>query len=62
MERIIEGFAERLSPELEKIRETLLNGKVLHVDESPLRTTEKLEYGENRLITSKNTTQSAYLR
>jgi hypothetical protein len=66
VERIIEGFADWLSPELEKIRETLLNGKMLHVDETPLRTTEKPEYGENggqkRLKTSKNTTQSAYLR
>jgi hypothetical protein len=66
VERIIEGFADRLSPELEKIRETLLNGRTLHVDETPLRTTEKPEYGENggrgRLKTSKNTTQSAYLR
>ena len=66
VERIIEEFAGRLSPELEKIRETLLNGKTLHVDETPLRTTEKPEYDENegqdRLKTSKNTTQSAYLR
>jgi transposase len=66
VERIIEEFAGRLSPELEKIRETLLNGKTLHVDETQLRTTEKPEYDENggqdRLKTSKNTTQSAYLR
>jgi hypothetical protein len=66
VERIIEGFADRLSPELEKIRETLLNGKRLHVDETPLRTTEKPEYGEdgkrNRLKTSEHSTQSAYLR
>jgi transposase len=66
VERTIEGFADRLSPELEKIRETLLNGKTLHVDETPLRTTEKPQYGEtagqNRLKTSKNATQSAYLR
>jgi transposase len=66
VERIIEGFSDRLSPELERIRETLLNGKRLHVDETPLRTTEKPEYDESgrrkRLKTSKNTTQSAYLR
>jgi transposase len=66
VERIIEGFAERLSPELEKIRTTLLNGKTLHVDETPLRTTEKPEYDESgcrgQLRTSKNTTQNAYLR
>jgi transposase len=66
IERIIEEYAARLSPELEEIRETLLNGKTLHVDETPLRTTEKPEYdetgGQNRLKTSKNATQSAYLR
>jgi regulator of replication initiation timing len=66
VERIIEEFADRLSPELEKIRETLLNGKTLHVDETPLRTTEKPEYDESgeqkRLKTSKNATQRAYLR
>jgi transposase-like protein len=66
VERIIEEYADRLSSELEKIRETLLNGKTLHVDETPLRTTEKPEYDENggqdRLKTSKNTTQSVYLR
>jgi hypothetical protein len=66
VERIIEGFADRLSPELEKIRRTLLNGKALHVDETPLRTTEKPEYGEEgelkRLKTVKNTTQNAYIR
>jgi transposase len=62
----MEEFAGRLSPELEKIREKLLNGKTLHVDESPLRTTEKPDFGESGeqegLKTSKNTTQSAYLR
>jgi hypothetical protein len=66
VERIIEEFAGRLSPELEEIRETLLNGKTLHVDETPLRTTEKAEYDENgdqkRLKTSKNATQTAYQR
>jgi transposase len=66
VERIIEGFAGQLSAELEKIRSTLLNGKTLHVDETPLRTTEKPEYGEDGrqkgLKTSKHTTQSAYLR
>jgi transposase len=66
VERIIEEYADRLSPELEEIRETLLNGKTLHVDETPLRTTEKPENdesgGEKRLNTSKNATQSAYLR
>jgi hypothetical protein len=66
VERIIEGFADRLSPELGEIRETLLNGNTLHVDETPLRTTEKPEYGESGeqkwLKTSKNSTQSAYLR
>jgi hypothetical protein len=66
VERIIQGFADRLCPELEEIREALLNGKTLHVDETPLRTTEKPEYGETGeqegLKTSKKTTQSAYLR
>jgi transposase len=66
VERMIEEFAGRLSPELEEIRKTLLNGKTLHVDETPLRTTEKPEYDENggqkRLKTSKNATQSACLR
>jgi hypothetical protein len=62
VERMIEEFAGRLSPELEKIRETLLNGKTLHVDETPLRTTEKPDYGGNRMKTTKNTTQSAYMR
>jgi transposase len=66
IERIIEEFASRLSPELEEIRETLLNGKTLHVDETPLRTTEKPEYdetgGQKQQKTSKNATQSAYLR
>ena len=62
----MEEFTGKLSPELEAIREVLLNGKTLHVDETPLRTTEKPEYdesgGQNRLKTSKNATQSAYLR
>jgi transposase len=66
VERIIEEFADRLSPKLEEIRETLLNGKTLHVDETPLRTTEKPEYdeggGQKRLKTSKNAAQNAYLR
>jgi hypothetical protein len=66
VEGIIEGFADRLSPELERIKETLLNGKTLHVDETPLRTTEKAEYGEDgeqkRLKTSENSAYSAYLR
>jgi transposase len=66
IERIMEEFAGQLSPELEKIRETLLNSKKLHVDETPLRTTEKPEYEgngrENRLKTSKKGTQSAYFR
>jgi hypothetical protein len=66
VKRIIEEFAGQLSPELEGIRETLLNGKTIHVDETPLRTTEKPEYDENggqeSLKTSKNATQSAYLR
>jgi hypothetical protein len=66
VERILEGYADRLSPELEEIRETLLNGKTIHVDETPLRTTEKPEYdedaGQERMKTSKNATQSAYLR
>jgi hypothetical protein len=66
VERIIKEFADQLSPELEKIKETLLNGKTLHVDETPLRTTEKPEYdesgGQKRLKTSKNAAQMAYLR
>jgi transposase len=62
VERMVEGFADRLSPELEKIRETLLNGKTLHVDETPLRTTEKPDYGGKEMKTSKNTTQNAYMR
>jgi transposase len=66
VERMIEEFADLLSPELEEIRETLLNGTTLHVDETPLRTTEKPEYDESgeqeRQKTSKNATQSAYLR
>lgn len=66
VERMAEGFADRLGPELGKIRETLLNGGTLHVDETPLRTTEKPGRGgdgvESRMEVSKNTTQSAYLR
>jgi transposase len=66
VEGIIKGFAGKLSPELERIRQTLLNGKTLHVDETPLRTTEKPEYDEKgeqkRLKVSKNATQNAYMR
>jgi transposase len=66
VEGIIKGFAGKLSPELEGIRQTLLNGKTLHVDETPLRTTEKPEYDEKgeqkRLKVSKNATQNAYMR
>jgi transposase len=47
VERIIEEYAGQLSPEIGKIRATLLNGRTLHADETPLRTTEKPEYGEN---------------
>lgn len=66
VERTIREFAERLSSELERIKETLLNGQTIHVDETQLKTTEKIEYGENeeanRFNTSKHTTQNAYLR
>jgi hypothetical protein len=66
IERVIEGFADRLSPELERIRETLLNGETLRMNETPLRTTEEPEYEGNgeqkRLKASKNGTQSAYIR
>lgn len=60
-------FAGKLrnSGELEQIRENLLNGDVIHVDETSERTTERPIYGENgefELETAKNKSFNAYVR
>jgi len=38
-----------------------LNGKVVHVDETPIKTSERPDLGEN-LETAERTTFSAYIR
>ena len=60
-------FAEKLetSGELEIIRENLLNGEVINVDETTKSTTERLTYQENEpptLETAKNKSFNAYVR
>ena len=60
-------FAEELekSGKLEEIRESLLNGEVINVDETPMRSTERKIYdkvGNAKKETSKKKTFNVYIR
>jgi len=44
IQRFMEEFAGKLDGELEGIKNSLLNEKVLHIDETPMRCTQKPEY------------------
>lgn len=49
LERFLQQFAQKLvsNGEIEAITEDLLNGEVMHTDETPLRCAETIEYLEN---------------
>jgi len=47
---------------LEAYTNDLLNGQVLHTDETPVRTTQRLDVGSPALETSAHTTFNAYVR
>jgi hypothetical protein len=46
LHKYLGDFSDRLQPELEVITRDLLDGKALNVDETPMRSTERLVYGE----------------
>jgi hypothetical protein len=48
--------------ELEPLIQDVLNGEVLHVDETPVRTTQRQEDEESSPETAEHTTYSAYIR
>lgn len=50
------------SIDLEVYTNDLLNGRVLHTDETPVRTTQRLDDGSSVLETSTHTTFNAYIR
>jgi len=62
----IEAFAKQFAQNLEKngeldtIINDLLNGKNMHVDDSPLRSTETIEYLENEEIAMREAKNSSY--
>ena len=63
---VIERFSGRLDGELAQIEEDLLNGLVMHTDETPMKTTEWLEPGDGKepekLEKSQKTSEKAYMR
>jgi len=63
---VIRRFSGRLDGELVKIQEDLLNGLVMHTDETPMKTTEWAEPGEgkepDKLEKSLKTSEKAYMR
>jgi transposase len=70
-ESALEGFNQEFSMKLEKsgkledIRKSLLNGDVINVDETPMRSTERKIYdktGGYEIETSKNKTFNVYIR
>ncbi len=48
--------------DLEPLKRDLLNGSMMHTDESPVRTTQRLEPGQDRPEQASGTTLSAYIR
>jgi hypothetical protein len=66
VESFLSQFAQKLPGELKAIEDDLINGKVINTDDTPLRCTQKPEYGkpdeEPVLITAKNTTFDVTLR
>lgn len=66
LNRVIQRFSGRLDDELAKIEEDLLNGMVMHTDESPMKTTEWMEPGKGKetgkLEKSHKTSEKAYMR
>lgn len=63
---VIQRFSGRLEGELEKIEEELLNGPVMHTDETPMKTTEWIEPGKGnetaKLEKSRKTSEMVYMR
>jgi hypothetical protein len=63
---VIQRFSGRLDGELAKIEEDLLNGLVMHTDETPMKTTEWAEPGDGnepaKLEKSSKTSEKAYMR
>lgn len=57
-------FAEKLDGELETIKTNLLNGAVMHVDETPMDVMEKPDYSgeEPIMVIKEQTSQTAYIR
>jgi len=64
--RIVRGFSERLTGELSAIKTDLLNGPVMHTDETPVKTTQWEEPGANgtaaTLMTSEGRSVQANIR
>jgi len=64
IEKFLTELSENLGPELEAIETSLLNGSVAHTDDTPIRCTQKPDYGDAEpvLRTSEHGSQSAYIR
>jgi hypothetical protein len=65
IESFIAQFAQSLDTDIETIKETLLNGLVINVDDIPMRYAEKYEYkedGEAVLMTAEDTTFKVNIR
>jgi transposase len=64
--RILQQFSEKLSPELKQIENDLLNGEVLHTDETPMKATQWAEYDksgkEMGLQKSEKSSETVYVR
>jgi hypothetical protein len=54
------GMAEKI--DLEPLIQDLLNGEVMHTDDTPVKTTQRHELGAPEVETAKHTTFSAYVR
>lgn len=63
-EATIKAFAWRAADRIDMTAciNDLLNGQVMHTDETPVRTTERLEDGEDRPRVSRKTSFNAYIR
>jgi transposase len=64
IESFLSEFAEKIGPELEVIKTDLLNGTVMHVDETPMRCAQKPDYSDGEPIMRKSEKGSfnAYIR
>jgi len=66
LNEVIQRFAGQLDGELAKIEEDLLNGLVMHTDDTPMKTTEWVEPGKgeepDKLEKSHKTSKLAYMR